>query len=283
MSKYTVSSTMNNEYFITNGQFPGAGLYLRRDPDDESNDGFANPDLHPLCPFIRSAKTVAEAQAIVDGVVKVGPYTVDFKDRDSIEVTGYEGGLVTYSPCSLTYTHTSGDPLATKVCRAKTLSEILTILKESLVSKPKTFTAVAPQSYSPSIRIQNGHKEREYLYLGYYNAESATRCVVPELAGVIDALNTAPTVAVAQAIIDAHINAEAKVSVTVKVTEEFTVTKDENGDIEVDGGTWYHAVGYSNIDSSKPFAALFTKLDEAAPTTVAEAVAIIKEFNRANS
>lgn len=275
--KYTVEIAEDGCYGV---YWCGRVLWLGG-PKESNQDHWADDYLKPLCPHIRAAKTVAEAQAICDGVVTIGPYTVDYRNPSSMKTTGVPGEYVNgiYSP-SQTYWK---DALVNKVARASTPAELLTILKESLVSNCK-FTVVSGDTPQSKIRILGGHFEgpKEYLYVGGENTESAKRCVVPELKPVIDALNAAPSAAVAQAIIDAHlaeVPKEAKVTATAKVTEEFTVTEDD-GAIALESENWHHFINWSDIDEDEPFAALFTKLDAASPTTVSEAVAIIKEFNQ---
>jgi hypothetical protein len=276
MSKYTVENQGDGCFTILGGNRHGGTLYLSV-PESSLQDGFATPDLRPLCPMIRAAKTVEEAQAIVDGVVTVGPYTVDFRNPNSIRVSGWaDGTYSTYSPCGPHYTHSFGD-LQTKVSRATTATEIITILKESLVSTKK-FTAVAR---GRGINISNGHRlgGGTSLYLGQGDAYEYA---VPELKAVAKALDLAPSVAVAQAIIDAHVAEppkEATFPVSVTVTKDVKVFLDDDGiNVEIGDDYWYPDNGDTGYAGS-PFAALFDLIDEESPETVAEAVEIIKEWN----
>lgn len=178
-------------------------------------------------------------------------------------------------------------PLVPLIRRCKTAAEAQALIQESLMPQAKKFTAVPadPLYGMHTYRIENAHKFSGYLYLGGTSTKSAKDCVVRELAGVIDALNAAPSVAVAQAIIDAHLKESldpVKVDLKVTVEDSFTVAYNAAGQVKVDCKYWQW-VNDDGEDAElcpSPFDHVADRLNEVKPKTIAAAVAVLKEFQK---
>lgn len=164
------------------------------------------------------------------------------------------------------------------LCAAKSAEERKAILERI----GRKFTVEASESSCAKYKIRSGLGFTSgYLYVGGI-CENAQYVAHPDIKDIVPAVALCPTVATAQALIDAHLAdagpTRSKVSVEVKKTVEFEVTLNSKGQVTVDCEywTWVNDDEADTALYSSPVDYVSDALDAAKPTTVAQAIQVIK-------